>query len=59
MINANIMSLVCWPEDELSKDISEQVEVNEATKAPTSIRTMGKTLTSQLQAKQILQVKGK
>ena len=59
MLNDNIMSLVHWPEGELSEDISEQVDVNKVSEGSKSIRTMGKTLTSRLQAKQSLQVKGK
>ena len=31
MMNDNIMSLVHWPEGELSEDISEQTDVNEVS----------------------------
>ena len=31
MMNNNIMSLVHWPEGELSEDISEQIDVNEVS----------------------------
>ena len=33
MMNDHIMSLVHWPEGELSEDISEQVDVNEVNEA--------------------------
>ena len=64
VMNVYIMSLVQWPEDELSEDISEQldVQITKLMKPLRSILTMSKTLTSQLQAKQSkqsLQVKGK
>ena len=59
VMNDNIMPLVHWPESELSEDISEQLDVSKLTKLQRSIRTMSKTLTSQLQAKQSHQAKGK
>ena len=33
VMNDNIMSLVHWPESELSEDISEQLDVNEVNEA--------------------------
>ena len=59
VMNDNIMSLVHWPEGELSEDISEQVDVNEVSEGSEKHPNDGKMLTSQLQAKQSLQVKGK
>ena len=50
------MFLIHWPEGELSKDISKQVdEVGEGSEKHLN---NGKMLTSQLQSKQSLQVKG-
>ena len=56
VMNDNIMSLVHWPDCELSENISEQLDVNEASEKHSK---MSKTLTSQLQDKQSHQAKGK
>ena len=41
-MNGNIMSLVHIPEDEVSEDISEQVEVNEVNESSEELSNAGK-----------------